>query len=157
MERRMVFYIFLARFLFDRTFPQFEFKPRADPVLIEKMQKIGDSLADLKISEEAVNWMRQSQFVSCPIDASHCLHLVLKSMEMPAPSDSADDYFAAMAEHNISSQILVALMCRAPLVDPPGFVKYLKHWSRLPGFSGRCIAAISFLESAVEMIEGFAV
>jgi hypothetical protein len=155
-ERRLVMYLFVTRFLFDRTFPQFDFRPRVDRTLLAKMSAIARTVEHLRVDQAAIDWMNCSQFVTNPIDASFCLHMVMKALEMPSPGDDSDAYFAAMAEYSISSEVIVAVLCRSVCINPRAFVDYLGHWSRLTGFSGRCMAAIAFFGNAVEAIDAFA-
>jgi hypothetical protein len=152
-ERRMVLSILVTRFLFDRTFPQFDFRQQPEPLFIRKMSVIAQTVAHIDTEQQAIDWMDMSQWVTCPFDAAYCLHMVLVALEMPGPGDDSDAYFAAMAQHSLSIEVLLAVLCRSIVANPRGFIEYLKSWSALTGFSGRCVAAISFFESAVEMIE----
>jgi hypothetical protein len=156
-ERRLVLYLFVTRFLFDRTFPQFDFRSRVDKTLLTKMTAIGSTVEHIRVDHQAVDWMNRSQFVTNPIDASYCLYMVVKALEMPSPGEDSDGYFAAMAEYDISNEVIVAVLCRSICVNPRAFLDYLEDWSRLTGFSGRCIAAIAFFGNAIETIDAFSV
>jgi hypothetical protein len=154
-ERRLVIYLFVTRFLFDRTFPQFDLRSAVDPVILGKMAAIATTVEHVRVDQAAIDWMNESLFVTNPIDASFCLHMVMKALEMPSPGDDADAYFSAMAEYSISSEVIVAVLVRSVCANPRAFVDYLEHWSRLTGFSGRCMAAIAFFGNAVDAIDEF--
>lgn len=111
--------IFLVRFVFEFTYPAFEWFPRSDPSFTRKIEKlclktprsmnvsldfISPDLADVEcvkifekdsVSRAPIEWLRSAQYEVCALRAAYCISKVHESLTIMATLAAADNEAAA--------------------------------------------------------------
>ena len=135
-DRRTVMYVMMARLLFDNLHQQLSYQQTASA-----------STEELSKDEEVQGWFDRAQFAVCPIDAAYAVAMAHKVM-----CDRASNCMNPFeCEEDMSVAKMSEVVRKSDLVDAASFVKWLREWSRLSGFSANSIAAIGFLESELKL------
>lgn len=124
--------IFLVRFVFEFTYPAFEWFPRSDPSFTRKIEKlclktprsmnvsldfISPDLADVEcvkmfeknsVSRAPIEWLRSAQYEVCPLRAAYCISKVHESLTIMATLAAADNEAAAKKEKSEKTENVTA-------------------------------------------------
>ncbi|OHT13925.1 hypothetical protein TRFO_15821 [Tritrichomonas foetus] len=129
------------------------------------------------IASAPIEWLRSAEYKTCPLDAAFCISKVHESLSIMATLQAATnsqkekesrskenqneedikttskDFFSKIPGFDDIFAIWLCLLCAAKLADAKGLSDFVSEWSRLPGFSHRFCACITYLEAAISQIE----
>lgn len=112
-------------------------------------------------SKSPIDWINSSEFCIAPIDAAFCLakaheHLsmmcVLRAAKANHPS-KVENFMDKMPGFDDIFEIWMAMMSACNLRDPFCILRHVMKYSNLPGYKGRLMSAITYLEASITQFQ----
>ena len=109
------------------------------------------------ISRAPLDWLAEMDFHVCPIDSAFCLAkahealsmmCVLRKAKASHPSE-VSDFMEKMPGFDDIFEMWLALLSVSGLPDPFRTLHNLDKYSKLPGFTGRLLSSIAYLEASI--------
>ena len=109
------------------------------------------------ISRAPLEWLAEMDFHTCPIDSAFCLAKAHEALSMMCVlrkahaqhASEVTDFMEKMPGFDDVFELWLALLSVSGLPDPFRTLQFLDKYSKLPGFSGRLLSSIAYLEASV--------
>ena len=109
------------------------------------------------ISRAPLEWLNSALNQVSPIDTAYCIVKVHESLSVMAvlratatkEISQIQDFCETMPGFDDIFEIWLSLICSSGIPEPQRIMNYINIYSKLPGFTGRVMASIAYLEASL--------
>jgi len=113
------------------------------------------------ISKAPIEWLREAEFQTCPLDAAYFIGKVHESLSvmavirMTSGNKNANESTVAQKMPGFDDifAIWLSMLCSSEVRDPKRILSLIQKYPNIPGISGRIQASVAYLEASITHID----